>query len=72
MSLKKNMSLAEKGKVCKLKPLYEEKYIKGTIADDISEIKNRLNKEGSFVEVLKHAELTEEIEAITVKIYFNK
>lgn len=71
MPLKKNMTLEEKGKICKLKPSYEETYKKGTIADDIDEITNRLKKEGSFVEVLKHGNLDNGIEAITVKIYFN-
>lgn len=69
MSLKNNMSIAELNKICKLKPTYEESYKKGVIGEN-AEFLKILEREGSFVEVQKHASLGEDINAITVKIFF--
>jgi hypothetical protein len=70
MALRKNMTDEEKFKVCKLKPIYEETYKKGGIGEN-KQVAEILNREGSFVEIQKHANLGDDINAITVKIYFN-
>ena len=69
MKLKNNMSIAELNGICKLKPTYEESYKKGVIGEN-AQFLNILNREGSFVEVQKHASLNDDINAITVKIFF--
>lgn len=70
MPLSKKMTNAEILKLCKKSPVYEEKYIKGIIANK-SEIEERLKREDTIVEIQKHANMDDGIEAITVKIYFN-
>ena len=72
MPLTKKMSDVEINKICKLKPAYEETYKKGVVVNDMSQIAKILKEEGTFAEMVKHASLNDEIEAITVKIYFNK
>lgn len=69
MLLKNNMPIAELNKICKLKPEYQESYKKGVIGENAVFVEI-LKREGSFVEIQKHASLTEDINAITVKIFF--
>jgi len=64
------MSDAEKNKVCKIKPVYEEIYNEGVLGEN-AQIADILKREGSFVEVVKHGNLGDYINAITVKIFFN-
>lgn len=70
MSLKKNMSIEEIGKVCKKKPIYEETYKKGIVGEN-KQILETLGREGSFAEILKHGNIGDGVNALTVKIYFN-
>lgn len=70
MALKKNMTIEEQTKFCKSKPVYEETYKKGCIGEN-EQVLEILNRSGSFVEVQKHANLGGDVNAITVKIYFN-
>ncbi len=70
MSLKKNMSDAEKNKVSKLKPIYEETYKKGVLGEN-KQIIEILQRDGSFIEVQKHANIGSDINSATIKIFFN-
>lgn len=72
MALKKNMTDIEMNKVSKTRPVYEETYKKGVLVSNNKDIVDRIQKEGSFVEILKHANIGDGVEAITVKIFFNK
>lgn len=72
MALKKNMTDAELNKVSKTRPLYEETYKKGVIVVNKEDIVNLIKKDGSFVEILKHANIGDGVEAVTVKIFCNK
>lgn len=71
MALKEKMTNEEILKLCKAKPNYEEKYIKGVITTH-EEILDRLGRKNTFVELQKHANIGDGVEAITVKIYFNQ
>lgn len=70
MALTKKMTIDEQVKISKIKPLYEESYKKGMIGEN-PQVADLLNREGSFVEVVKHANLGDDVNAITVKIFFN-
>lgn len=72
MALKKNMTDIEMNKVSKTRPVYEETYKKGALVSNNKDIVDRIQKEWSFVEILKHANIGDGVEAITVKIFFNK
>lgn len=69
--LKKEMTDLEIYKVCKKKPIYEETYRKGVVVNEKSEIIDRLLRDGTFAEIVKHANLGDGVESITIKIYFN-
>jgi hypothetical protein len=70
MSLKNNMSDVEKSKISKTKPLYEETYKKGVLGEN-KQIIDILQRDGSFIEVQKHANLGNDINSATIKIFFN-
>lgn len=70
MALKKNMSDEEKFKISKTKAVYEETYKKGVTCSN-KQITDILERDGSFIELQKHANLGNDINAVTIKIFFN-